>query len=102
MADETTRWCKLCEFFIPLNDDLKIVFESRHGHTFSGKGSMLVLDLKLGIMHSLASAAQTKRRLAQVEKVKGEVITVRNPNLETAPVHTPHTATEAAAIKPGS
>jgi hypothetical protein len=91
---EETRWCKLCERFVPLTDNLKIVIEPRHGHSLSGKGAMLVLDKKLGVMHSLVSAAQTKRILVKVGKIKGEVVTVRNPNQENAPVPSPQAPVE--------
>ena len=83
------RYCKLCERFVTVDDNLKIIIEPRHGHSFSGKGAMLVLDRKLGVMHSLVSAASTKIKLAKVGKVK--VFTVRNPNQENAPVPPPHT-----------
>jgi hypothetical protein len=70
------RLCKTCERFVDL-DELQIVTESNR--------IIVAFDKKRGIAHDLVSARATKRKLAKVGKVKGEVITVRTPNPAPVP-----------------
>jgi hypothetical protein len=66
------RYCKMCERFVDL-DELQIVTESNR--------VTVAYDKSRGIAHDLLSARATKRKLANTTKLKGEVITVRTPEV---------------------